>query len=406
MPVTFKCHDVQPKAVPSREMIDGESHLSPEQWILSKCQAIDPELFERSFVHLLLHENLGGVEAAGMNLDSNWRVPFDSQKELINPLIYAMTLAYNLHWELVLSPDDLWLAIVHGFARHVNMNAEELRSQFVDFEDKEKLLVRRDDFIKGSPENDWLNVFAEFSTQISKFIGKKRDLVCSDFSTTGIIEKAASEIVLMDVVQSYFEYQLVSMSGFSKITLLGETSDWESIRRRVQNFNEFGLEWWTVHLLPVLGQFVAASKGCVDRDFWQRAFIHHGGSGLESVTGWVLTLFPYLRDKTQLDEAFTRNQSLDWQTAHKVQKLTDISLFGPFLSQVPFTWEIEGKEHEMELLGGLLSPAFDLDGSRVRICTCWGVRNVGALAPNAQVPVWEDTGKPGVYRLSNKNRRG
>ena len=35
--------------------------------------------------------------------------------------------------------------------------------------------VRRDDFVKGSPENPWPEVFAEFSTKVRDHVGPTLD---------------------------------------------------------------------------------------------------------------------------------------------------------------------------------------------------------------------------------------
>ena len=88
-----------------------------------------------------------------------------------HPLVAAVGAAYAGHRPLVLSPDMFWLLIVHGFARHVNQHAEEMRSRFVSHEGKESIQIRRDDFIKGSPENPWSEVFTDFSEAIRAKIG-------------------------------------------------------------------------------------------------------------------------------------------------------------------------------------------------------------------------------------------
>lgn len=54
---------------------------------------------------------------------------------------------------------------------HINLNAEELRSQFVSFPGKKYIEVRRDNFVKGSRANDWPGAFNEFSDKIATFIG-------------------------------------------------------------------------------------------------------------------------------------------------------------------------------------------------------------------------------------------
>ncbi len=54
--------------------------------------------------------------------------------------------------------------------------------------------------------------------------GYRRLVFVCDFSTTGPIERAASEIVLMDAMQSYFDYVLQWICGTPEVTLLGSTS--------------------------------------------------------------------------------------------------------------------------------------------------------------------------------------
>ena len=110
---------------------------------------------------------------------------------------------------------------------------------FVPHQGKVTIQVRRDDFLKGSPENPWAEVWPEFSAEIKKVIGAEtHGLIVSDFSTTGPTERAASEVVLMDCVQSYFSYGFVTLCGIPEITLEGTvrtgrrftsgSSDWSS----------------------------------------------------------------------------------------------------------------------------------------------------------------------------------
>jgi hypothetical protein len=50
-------------------------------------------------------------------------------------------LAYALHGDLVVSPDDIWLAIAMSFGEYVNKNAEDLRKKFVDHEGKKEIIA-------------------------------------------------------------------------------------------------------------------------------------------------------------------------------------------------------------------------------------------------------------------------
>ncbi len=53
-----------------------------------------------------------------------------------NALFNAFYLPYALHGDLVLSPDDIWLAITMSFSEYVNDHAEELRKIILDHEDE------------------------------------------------------------------------------------------------------------------------------------------------------------------------------------------------------------------------------------------------------------------------------
>src|SRR5207237_8766312 len=106
-------------------------------------------------------------------------------------------------------------------------------------------------------------------------------------------------------IQSYCAYSVCSLCGIRTITLLGTPDDWRSIRLRAATLAEFGLGWWVTELLPILDQFVAASRGQVDRAFWQSFYKLEDESGGPCVTGWINVLFPYLTS-AELDEPAER----------------------------------------------------------------------------------------------------
>ena len=41
-----------------------------------------------------------------------------------------------------IKPNDIWLLIVQAFSNHVNVNFEELRNYFVDFQGQKTLTVK------------------------------------------------------------------------------------------------------------------------------------------------------------------------------------------------------------------------------------------------------------------------
>jgi len=213
----------------------------------------------------------------------------------VSPLVQMAHDAFYEHRPIALSPDVVWFTIAQGFATHVNANVETLRARFVRHAGKAKLVVKRPDFLLGQP-NPWPEVFAEFSEQIAGHVGKLRDLVVADFSTTGPLERAATEVLLMDTFQGYFEYELMCGCGIPQITLRGTPDDWRSVRRRAQHLSEYGLEDWIGALLPVLDRIVATAEGADDTPFWRSFFHYRSGSMGAALTGWINVLFPYLVD--------------------------------------------------------------------------------------------------------------
>lgn len=278
-----------------------------------------------------------------------------------HPMIEAVHTAFAEHYPLVLSPDDVWLCLAQGFALHVEANAGALRSRFVRHEGPLTLKVQRDGFVKGSPDNDWQGCFAEWSDAIAAHIGKKRDLVVAAFSTTGPIERAASEIVLMSAMKSYFNFLLVTRCGIPAITLLGSVADWQAIRHRAEVLAEFDLADWVRALLPVLDQFVNAASGAPDRAFWRSMYKLRGESGGPYATGWINVLFPYLdrgvtvQGGQRPDGGVVRNDhAFTWYPDSASTEGPTLAEFPRGLSRVPLAWNYVGTILPMTLQAGFV----------------------------------------------------
>lgn len=227
-----------------------------------------------------------------------------------HPLVAAVHLAFDTHRPLCLSPDMIWLLIAQGVANHVNVNAEQLRPLFVKHQGKIALKVRRDSFEKGSDKNSWPDVFGEFSIKIREHIGEScHDLLVPRFSTTGTVEKAAVEIVLLDAMQFYFDYIVETMCGIPKIKLEGTLADWQDLLERAKSLAQFQLDWWVDVLVPILEQFVQAVAGNPNRHFWQSIYKFEEMSGGDHITGWISAFFPYLKPSDE-EPPNQRNDSL------------------------------------------------------------------------------------------------
>ncbi len=270
-------------------------------------------------------------------------------KSICHSFLEALHLSYSDHYPLIISPDMIWLLIAQGVAEHINQNAEELRHNFVAHEGKKEIIVRRDSFTKGEP-NPWENVFDEFSAKIGEIIGKKKDLLVGNFSTTGLIEKAASEVVLMDSMRAYLRYRVQTLCGLPTITLEGTVEDWKSIRTRAENLSEFCPSWWIDKLLPNLDKFVEAAEGNPDIKHFDTLYKIYNGSGGIHVSGWINSFFPYI---SHYKGGMQKNP---WFSPTNGNPDPDVGLgdFPSGLSKAPFIWEYYAQEFPMDFVAGFM----------------------------------------------------
>lgn len=187
------------------------------------------------------------------------------------PFFNGMVSAYSYHNPIVLSPDVIWLLISQGFSHYINENSERLRNLFVDFDGRRTLTVetRKNIF---APDMDWDAVTSDFVKAVRSNLKHKdmADMVLADFSTSGQAEVIASRVTLMNTVEKYFEFELEEIiCGIPYITLQGTPDDWRKIAAKVQQLRNYDMGWWADELEPIINEFVKASQGNPDREFWK-----------------------------------------------------------------------------------------------------------------------------------------
>jgi hypothetical protein len=310
----------------------------------------------------------------------------------LHPVVAATHLAFNDHRPLVLSPDGIWLLVAQGFANHVNANADDLRRRLVRHAGKVVIQVRRDNFIKGSPDNPWAEALDEFTRQIREHVSEgTHDLLRPTFSTTGPAERAAAQIVLLDAMQSYCRFEFETVCGIPQIVLEGTVADWDAVALRTRDLDRFGLDWWVGSLAPILGEVREAARGHVNLPFWQSIYKCHKMSGGPFVSGWITAFFPYL-DLGMTGLATNRNpwltqggEALKELLYPPTERTGDRFRVGPKtdqfpsgLARAPFHWNYINRSYEMEFLGGFVGVRQEADTLRLRPEIGWAVRDATA----------------------------
>ena len=307
-------------------------------------------------------------------------VPFEhsgSYKPLSNAFLAAVHAAFSNHYPLVLTPDVIWICIAQGLSHHINNSPEKLRRHFVSHEGQETLEVLTDKFVKGSPKNPWPEMFDQFSEKIKKHVGDEtHDLLTPNFTTTGPVERAAAQIVLMDCFKQYFCYRMVCICGIPEITLKGTVDDWKQLREKALSLGRYDLEWWTEELRPVLDQFVAAASGDVDRQFWSSIYKLKQAYGNFYINGWVVIFFPYLQ--AGRDGKMKQNTSMNqWQKGDFSGCLTSAS-FPPGMVSVPFEWHYMNNDvvHHMRLFAGVMAATQNQQTLAIHAEIGWAVARI------------------------------
>ena len=245
--------------------------------------------------------------------------------------------AYADHRPLVLSPDMVWLVISQGFSRYVNAHAEEMRDLLVFHEGKMELVTLSNNNI-FSPSADWELLLNDFSTCIANNTkGELADLMTANFTTTGITERIASQISLMDVVKHYFIYTRISAAcGIPSITLKGSPFDWQKVLEKARSLRKYKLEKWSDDLVAILQEFVEASRDNPNQKFWQDIVKKKRVDQLKTdnscdpdpakmtkLDGWFLKFFPNADGETPDKVVWNHDMPTEMVHVNFRQVLTD-----------------------------------------------------------------------------------
>lgn len=296
-------------------------------------------------------------------------------KTSLHPFVSTLFTAYNDHRPISISPDMIWLLICQGFANHINLNQESLKTKFVSFDDQKKLTIETTvfshDFKKGSKNSPWELAFHAFSDSIAKYTKTDiHNLFVQSFSTTTSTEKAAFEIALLDAMSGYFEYEVSTACGFPEINIEGTKEDWQKIKANLNGFKGYGIDEWINALHPIILQFIDANDKKIDKSFWSNIFKRKDESGGPYITGWIIKFFPYINDGNQ---TMVKNPFITSEP-EKFREGLQTNQFNNGLSKVSFVWKYMGKDYEMEFLAGFIGIKQDKKTLTLRPEIGWVVR--------------------------------
>jgi len=269
----------------------------------------------------------------------------------------AIFLSYSNHYNLKLSVSHFLIAIGQALSLHINQNSEKLRKEFVSFEGKTEIKIRRDNFVMGK-ENDWTSTFPEFCGIIKNLTNSDiNNIIIDDTSVATPNSQIVSQICLMESMKAYFKYTVVTRCGIPNIILLGSVEDWQKLKDKVDalcklNENDrLNLDFWLKYLVPVINNIVDTGiNRKPDLSFWKNFAKIDDESGGPFCSGWINTFYPYLVD----GDKYIKNKFMDYTKNNFFCGLKDNQI-PQGISNVPFVWDYCEILHSMSFYGGFIS---------------------------------------------------
>ncbi len=223
-----------------------------------------------------------------------------------NNFIGSFVNAYNLHGDVLLNPDDIWIMISLYFSQYVDSNAEKLRSKFVTHQGQEKLVVR--EYAKSldeamQMERDWENFFTQIIEQINgKTVPGVVEELVSDFSTSTKTHKLITTAIIMNSFKKYFSYgRMILGCGISNVYFQGTRNDWVRLIGKACLLRKYDVDGKLCKYLDsmqdILIEFLNTWDNRPNVAFWNRIMAteeHRVGSGGQTQTlieGWILHFY-------------------------------------------------------------------------------------------------------------------
>jgi len=264
-----------------------------------------------------------------------------------NGLIQTIQECYDNHRPLVLTPDIIWLAICQGVSIHINEHYDSLK-EIIFIEDKPDKIAIRNDSLEYSAKH-WKNLIESFANETKKYTNDDfYSFFVSEFTTTTTINKTVYQITLLESYKKGFEYIGDTGCGIPSILISGDKSDWMTILKKLDMLDKIGLSNWANNLKPIISEFINASEGKQNKEFWQSIYKNASEYNAFYISGWIIKFFPYIKEleskgvydekrgKTKVGEIFLPNKFIDDDNYLLSTLSTDN--FPSGIAKVPVTW--------------------------------------------------------------------
>lgn len=306
----------------------------------------------------------------------------------LHGLVLTIHEAFSKHLTLELSPDDIWTLIVQGIGQHVARNPDKFRSQLVNHEKGKQIIdIHADDLQIGQTTSDqWINIVKQLKIKTLEHIPQNsiaRKMV-QIYSTSTEMHNFLYSAGILSTLQNFMSYTCTTLCGIPRIVLKGTIQDWQKLSKdlndlNLSNFDEELIPWDEV--LREIVNRLSHVRILTENDpfpsaehirFLKNIYKYNSESGGESVSGWILGMFPYLGNTTK------HIHQIIEMLRPQVSLITDppcvkCDMFPSGINNFPFVWKNLDHKLPMEMFVGFDTPEYDSDNtvrSRIGFAVC------------------------------------
>ncbi|KAF5632745.1 hypothetical protein F52700_6282 [Fusarium sp. NRRL 52700] len=274
------------------------NRVDPLPFTASGIATSAADLFSRSCPEEA--ENTASLLASSFD-DLSGRNVFPSSDGFVRGAVEA----WAKHEHLILRPDEIWFEVLAQLNVYMSTHSEALRHLFVDHSGREKITV------EGF---SWEDIIGAFKGEIQSRVktGWLLDWIKPGFSTSTAQDDVTATVLMMGLMQHFFEYEGMMVCGIPSVTLLGEREDWVKLGEKVETLKEFGGEavGFAERLRPIMKRFVSSwdigtdgGEGDGERKlFWEqivrakKKWSCGEGASEWDVSGWITGFMHWNRD--------------------------------------------------------------------------------------------------------------
>ena len=219
----------------------------------------------------------------------------------VSKFVLSLHTAFAKHIPFSLSPQILMSIITQEVAQYVKDHSEDpsIASLFTRTPgEKPKIVVEVDDFVYGSPNNDWLAGIEKFRTKLTDLVPSGvMEYMTPRFSDSTLETEVVHLVSFMDAASKYYDYGMSTMCGVPSFRIEGTADDWDTVIKSVTAMAGVlpGLTCYFKHLTPILREIRNTADGNkIDNDFWASIYKQNHGSGGPYSNGWFNNLYAHV----------------------------------------------------------------------------------------------------------------